>query len=95
MLAGPRTVYSVTRYDARIGSVGIGETQLLMQNRGQRLEEQRLLFGEHGSKVEDEAVVFDTGDDGDAGRGAAKPLLEFCRGVPGAGDSNHLRRQRL
>ena len=38
---------------------------------GKRLQQQRFLLGEDGAEVEDQAVFFDAGDDGDACGGAA------------------------
>src|SRR5260370_11025486 len=67
----------------------------LMQHSNESFDQQRLLFGEHGAEVEDKPVVFDAGDDGDAGRGAAQTLFKFRRGVARARDSNDFRGKSL
>jgi len=59
-----------------------------VQNGGQGLNQQRLLFGKNGAEIEDEAVVFDPGDDGGPGGKRAETLFEFRRGVARTGDSN-------
>ena len=49
----------------------------LAEGGGYGLHQGEFLFGEDGAEVEDQAVVFDAGDDADACWGAAETLLEF------------------
>src|ERR1700674_285222 len=66
-----------------------------MQGGSECLDEQRLLLGEDGAEVENEAVVFDAGDHGNTGGGAAQTLLKFSRRITGAGDADDFGWQRL
>ena len=66
-----------------------------MEHEGERGDEQRLLFGEDGAKIEEQPVIFNAGDDGDAFRSAAESLLKLRRGIAGAGDANEFCWQRL
>jgi hypothetical protein len=75
------------------GKDGIREES--MKSRGEGLQQLRLLVGEYGAKVEDQAVVFDAGDDGNTRWGTAEPLLELSRGVAGAGDADDFGGQSL
>src|SRR5713101_5684947 len=58
-------------------------------------DERRFLLGEDGPQIEDEAVFLHASDDRDACRSATEALLELGCGIPGAGDANEFRRQRL
>ena len=60
----------------------------LMQCRGEGLDEQWLLLGEDGPEVEDELVVFNARDHRNPCWRAAKPLLELCSGISGAGEAD-------
>src|SRR5271169_6859164 len=67
----------------------------LVEHRGERLHQERLLLGKYRAQVEDQTVVFDAGDYGDPRRRTSQALFEFRRGVSRAGDPNNLRGKRL
>src|SRR5260370_34436645 len=66
-----------------------------VESSSKRLEQQRLLFGKNGAQVENQAIVFDARDDGDAGGSTPQTLLPLRRGGAAAGDSNDFSRKRL
>src|SRR5580700_4901096 len=67
----------------------------LMEHRGKCFHQERFLLRKYRAKVEYEALVLNARDHGYAGGRTAQPLLELCRRVSCAGNSNHFRRQRL
>src|SRR5271155_2341975 len=57
--------------------------------------EQRLFVGGDGAEVEEEAVVFDAGDDWGAALGFAEALFELGGGMAGACDGDEMGGQLL
>src|SRR5260370_10594342 len=56
-----------------------------VESSSKRLEQQRLLFGKNGAQVENQAIVFDARDDGDAGGGRPPAVLHRRAGDGGVG----------
>jgi len=48
-----------------------------MQHSSQSLDQQRFLFGEDGPQIEDEAIIFHAGDNGDASRARRSRCSSF------------------
>ena len=66
-----------------------------VQDSRKRGDERRFLLGEDGPQIEDKVVLLHASDDRDTCGSAAEALLQLRRRIPGAGDTNEFRRQRL
>ena len=67
----------------------------LVEHGGEGFRQERLLFGEDGADVENEAFIFDARNNRDTRGSAAEALFEFCSRVTGAGDANDFCGKRL